>query len=73
MTNHTSIESFIEISAKTEDPETMIARVIKEESIDLMVMGADAIFKSGQELLSALRGTPAAARPVLRVCAVATL
>lgn len=34
---------------------------------------ADAIFKSGQELLSTLRGTPAVARPVLRVGAVATL
>lgn len=34
---------------------------------------ADAIFKSGQELLSTLRGTPSVARPVLRVGAVATL
>lgn len=34
---------------------------------------ADAIFKSGQELLSTLRGTPAFSRPVLRVGAVATL
>lgn len=34
---------------------------------------ADAIFKSGQELLSALRGMPAVSRPVLRVGAVATL
>lgn len=34
---------------------------------------ADAIFKSGQELLSTLRGTPAVTRPVLRVGAVATL
>ncbi len=34
---------------------------------------ADSIFKSGQELVSTLRGTPAVARPVLRVGAVATL
>jgi len=34
---------------------------------------ADAIFKSGQELLSTLRGTPSVVRPVLRVGAVATL
>lgn len=34
---------------------------------------ADAIFKSGQELLSTLRGTPTVSRPVLRVGAVATL
>ncbi len=34
---------------------------------------ADAIFRTGQELLGALRGTPAVSRPVLRVGAVATL
>lgn len=34
---------------------------------------ADAIFQSGQELLSTLRGTPTVSRPVLRVGAVATL
>ena len=34
---------------------------------------ADAIFQSGQELLSTLRGTPTISRPVLRVGAVATL
>ncbi len=34
---------------------------------------ADAIFKTGQELLSTLQGTPSQARPVLRVGAVATL
>lgn len=34
---------------------------------------ADAIFKSGQELMSTLRGTPTISRPVLRVGAVATL
>lgn len=34
---------------------------------------ADAIFKTGQELLSALRGTPTVDRAVLRVGAVATL
>lgn len=34
---------------------------------------ADTIFESGQELISALRGTPTVARVVLRVGAVATL
>lgn len=34
---------------------------------------ADAIFRSGQELLSTLRGTPTVAKPILRVGAVATL
>lgn len=34
---------------------------------------ADVIFKSGQELVSTLRGTPTVSRPVLRVGAVATL
>lgn len=34
---------------------------------------ADTIFRAGQELVSTLRGTPALARPVLRVGAVATL
>jgi len=34
---------------------------------------ADAIFKSGQELINTLQGTPSQSRPVLRVGAVATL
>jgi LysR family transcriptional activator of nhaA len=34
---------------------------------------ADAIFKTGQELINTLQGTPSQSRPVLRVGAVATL
>ena len=48
-------------------------QLVLTEAGRIALAHADAIFKTGQELLSTLRGTPAARRVVLRVGAVATL
>ena len=48
-------------------------RLTLTEAGRIALVHADAIFQSGQELVSTLRGTPTVSRPVLRVGAVATL
>lgn len=48
-------------------------RLLLTEAGRIALVHADAIFKSGQELVSTLRGAPTVSRPVLRVGAVATL
>jgi LysR family transcriptional activator of nhaA len=48
-------------------------RLVLTEAGRITLAHADTIFKSGEELLSTLRGQPAARAPVLRVGAVATL
>lgn len=48
-------------------------RLVLTEAGRIALAHADAIFKSGQELVSTLRGAPTVTRPILRVGAVATL
>jgi LysR family transcriptional activator of nhaA len=48
-------------------------QLVLTEAGRIALAHADTIFRTGQELLSTLRGTPAATRAVLRIGAVATL
>ena len=48
-------------------------QLVLTEAGRVVLTHADAIFRTGQELLGALRGTPTLSRVVLRVGAVATL